>query len=210
MPLAEQFDGTAFTPVPTATVAGEGYGILSSISCADGACMAVGTVEIGGDYVPLAERFDGSTWTLESLPSLASGSDVELLGVSCSSGTSCVAVGYYDGTCNFEAICHYPVAASFDGSGWTSSVPPAPFEYYATEGDAINVLSSISCVSSTDCTAVGYYSGDISNGTDYQEQENALIETFDGSSWAVEPNPDEGSFASYATLSGVACVPAGT
>ncbi|MFA5861133.1 MAG: putative Ig domain-containing protein, partial [Candidatus Thermoplasmatota archaeon] len=63
----------------------------------------------------------------------------------------------------------------------------------------INVLAGVTCVSASDCWAVGYY---LADGT-YQ----TLIEHWDGASWAITPSPNASS-VQHNLLLGVACVSA--
>jgi hypothetical protein len=66
----------------------------------------------------------------------------------------------------------------------------------ANQGTGDNVLNAITCTSATQCIGVGY--DDVGVG-----QPQALIETWEGTSWTVTPSPSTGSDPS--TLSGVAC-----
>jgi hypothetical protein len=92
------------------------------------------------------------------------------------------------------------VAAAGNG-GW--QIVPAP----TVPGGSDQRLASVSCVSDTDCWAVGYYFG--STG-DYE----TLTEHFDGTSWAVVPSPDQRTSAVTNSrqdnyLTGVSCLPDG-
>ena len=89
-PLAERWDGTAFSvqPVPRAGFSS----MLHGVSCpAANACTAVGASRIftgGGEFrfVPLAERWDGTAWSIQPLP----GPGVAALyGVSCPAVSDC-------------------------------------------------------------------------------------------------------------------------
>jgi hypothetical protein len=66
----------------------------------------------------------------------------------------------------------------------------------ANHGTGANVLNSITCTSATQCIGVGY--DDVGVG-----QPQALIETWDGTSWTVTPSPGTGSDPSL--LNSVAC-----
>ena len=75
-------------------------------------------------------------------------------------------------------------------SAW-SVVPSANTS--STDND---YLSSVSCVSTTFCMAVGYYTG----GTD-----QTLIESWNGTGWTIVPSPDTSPTA-YDVISSVSCV----
>lgn len=62
-------------------------------------------------------------------------------------------------------------------------------------GPSLGDLNGVSCVSATDCIAVGAVSGDPS--------ESPLIESWNGSTWTIVPSPGEASGVNV--LSGVSC-----
>jgi hypothetical protein len=65
-PMAEQYDGQAWSFLPD-PLAGPGYTTwLAGVSCVDTSfCMAVGTYEANGvTLYPLAELYDGSSWSI--------------------------------------------------------------------------------------------------------------------------------------------------
>ena len=128
---------------------------LYDITCvAASDCWAVGTdFPPGGGFHPFTEHWDGATWTLGALPS-PTGDDV-ISGVGCADVRDCWAVGQ-EGT-GGSLIEH------FDGAVW-SVVPSGQ--------SGFGWLSAITCVSSTDCWAVG-----------------SFLDHFDGSAWSTSPQP---------------------
>ena len=66
----------------------------------------------------------------------------------------------------------------------------------ANQGTGDNVLNGVTCTSATQCIGVGY--DDVGVG-----QPQALIETWDGTTWTVTPSPSTGSDPSR--LNSVAC-----
>jgi hypothetical protein len=67
--------------------------------------------------------------------------------VSCTSSTACITVGYF-----YSSSDKYvPLAEKWNGTTWSAQEPPNPTG--AEEGR----LSGLSCTSSTECTAVGYF-----------------------------------------------------
>lgn len=81
-------------------------------------------------------------------------------------------------------------AASATPSQWF--VSPSP-----DSGKGINILSSVSCTSPTNCVAVGRRRTD--SGSKYW----TLIESWDGGSWSITPSPNPGNGG---LLQGVSCV----
>jgi hypothetical protein len=190
--LAESWNGQRWTieaaAVPPNVTISELYGV----SCpAPTFCEAVGSyfdpTGPGAD-VALAERWDGAGWTVEHAAGFAYKANW-LYGVSCLSATSCVAVGaQYDpaGTVNTNTLVEVRV-----GSRW--SLQPS-----AGNTNLVDILNSVSCRSTIDCTAVG------STGNDGPD--SPFAEGWDGTAWKLQAMPQP---PSYVQLNGVAC-PEGT
>ena len=136
VPLAEGWDGTAWSLQTAPTTSNAGYIGLVGVSCTSTAwCMAVGDYGPPGSNVPatFAEVWDGSGWVIVPSPSPGvGGPNAQLASVSCLSAQACMAVGnYYDGA--------YPVglAERWDGSSW--SVVPVPEPTGTTESKLFGV-----------------------------------------------------------------------
>jgi len=87
-PLAEHWNGTAWTIQPTPSL--PGAGVLEHVACTTtSACTAVGW---GGADGSLVEHWNGTAWTIQPTPNLPGGT---LSGVSCTTATACTAVGSY-------------------------------------------------------------------------------------------------------------------
>lgn len=158
--LAEVWDGTTWSIVPTPNPAGETVrSDLLSVSCtAPDACTAVGFGQ--NTSVGLAERWNGSVWTINPTPN--PGGPAVLDSVSCTSATACTAVGYYrNGTQNVA------LAEQWNGTSW--SITPTPTLVAST----YSVLSGVSCPTPTSCIAVGDYVN--ASGTDV-----TLAESYSG------------------------------
>ncbi|HEV2371671.1 MAG TPA: hypothetical protein VGS19_05820, partial [Streptosporangiaceae bacterium] len=111
------------------------------------------------------------------------GTSVQFNSVSCTA-TACDAVGYY------LTPSYTMLAEHYNGSTWTIESTPAPV------GSTAALLNGVSCVSATNCTAVGNY--------DANSMTNALAARWNGSAWSVEPIPNKiNAQATY--LSGLSC-----
>ncbi len=111
-----------------------------------------------------------STWSVVSSPSQNLGDDYlfnYLKGVSCTGPSSCMAVGYY------YNLGEQTLIESWNGSSW--NIVGGPDE----TGDD-NYLEGVSCFGTSFCVAVGYYYNSDSGN-------EALIETWNGSSWSITP-----------------------
>jgi hypothetical protein len=146
-PLAERWDGTAWTVQATPTAAGVQSSELAAVSCSSaGACTAVGDDQSSrGLLAPLAERWDGTAWTLQAAPA-AGTTGSRLNAVSCSTDASCTAVGDQDDA-SFDTL---PLAEAWDGTTWTVQATPNP------PASRLTRLLGVSCPSSTACVTAGF------------------------------------------------------
>jgi hypothetical protein len=176
---------------PSPNPNGAAGSFLAAVSCANAIrCEAVGLYGNGTVDLTLAERWDGSAWSVEATPNPSGARFSELTGVSCPGSKACVAVGFsISGAGQVHALVEVR-----SGSRWRIEPTPVPPQAFWDE------LVSVSCLTITDCTAVG---GFIKNGPDAQEL--PLAEHWDGSGWSIEavPNPHAENGSS---LEGVSCV----
>lgn len=95
--LAETWNGTRWSIVPTPRARNGDSTVLAGVSCTGAAnCVAAGDRADGfGNADTLVESWDGSAWSVTSSPNPRPAQ--QLLGVDCTRGPRCVAVGY-DGT----------------------------------------------------------------------------------------------------------------
>jgi len=179
-PLIEQWDGINWTiySSPLANPVAQD-GLLSSVTCNSVSdCWAVGYQLSGNFNQTLIYHWNGSIWAaLTSANTSAAESNV-LNGVTCLSASDCWAVGNHDvGTPVGGAAPQATLTEHWDGTAWTIAPSPDPTTNY-------DVLYSVSCGSSSDCTAVGLFA----QGTIYQ----TLVEHWNGLLWQVvqSPNPN--------------------
>jgi hypothetical protein len=128
-------------------------------------------------------------WAIQPTPSPAGATSSSFAGVSCPSATRCVAVGSY-GTSSAELT----LAERWNGTAWAIQPTPNPSGAISSE------LSAVSCLSGTNCTAVGTY---IKNSG----AELTLAEHWNGSSWAIQrtPTPAGTTQISPISMTGVSC-----
>ncbi len=180
--LAATGSGTQWSPLPTPPAG------MTAISCAaPGNCQAVGAVP--GRHL-VAARWQGRGWRRERVPLLRPRPQTATLsGVSCVSTTFCVAVG--DGSSGAGALPSpkyrdRTLAEIWNGHRWRVSRTPNPRRRSA--------LSAVSCVSRSDCMAVGSSdSGQLS-----------LAEHWNGTAWAIVATPNV-NHVGYTALAAVSC-----
>ncbi len=138
--LIERWNGTEWTLQTGVNKGVTNY--LSAVSCTSTtSCTAAGTSEGTG----LAESWNGTTWSSQSIPTPSGGKAIILTGISCSSSTSCVAAGHYESSSSVEET----LAESWNGTEWQVHSMSLP------TGASGGQLDSVSCVSTTVCTAIG-------------------------------------------------------
>ncbi len=132
------------------------------------------------------EHWDGTVWSVMPTPGLTVIGALDA--VSCVSIQSCSAVGtrFVGG-----AGLGQTLVAHWDGNAWARVPSPTP-----GQGGGLN---GISCVSASNCIAVGH-------SLSTSGSERTLVEGWNGTRWAVtaSPNPSGGG----SSLSGVTCLTA--
>lgn len=135
VPLAETWNGTAWSVQSAPSPSGTLLEVLSGVSCASATfCEAT-----GGGSTPFIDGWNGTSWQSQSLPGT-----VGYGPVSCPSADFCEAVGSSGG-------------AVWNGTAWAAQTIPV-----VATGD-FNAFGAVSCVSAGFCEAVGSYS--TSSGT---------------------------------------------
>jgi hypothetical protein len=144
----------------------------------------------------LVEQYAGGGWKVVSSPTPSGSNAVALIAVACASADDCWAVGSNAGaSMGFQAL-----SEQYSGAGWSIVPIPAP------AGSDQTGLQAVTCISATDCWAVGYSSQGDQEEPGYTE--DTLVEQYTGSGWKVvsSPNPP-GSTSSQ--LRAVTCTSAG-
>jgi len=179
-PLAEEWNGTAWTVIAAPTVPTRYLGDPLVLSCPTASfCMAAGTSSAGD---PHAQWWDGSTWHATIVPSTAGRAGFS--SVSCTSQDNCVIVSDID------------VAMVWNGSTWKTTSA-------AIAGQTVE-LTSVSC-SGAICMA----SGSATSSTCISDCQTSFVaEEWNGSAWTVSddvasgtnPFPDSGISCPTATF----------
>jgi hypothetical protein len=186
--LAETWNGTTWTIVPTPTPANSFLSGFDAISCsAADACTAVGTYATNNGQATLAERWDGQTWRIQSTPNPFGTFGDILTGVSCPTATACTAVGNDIDVTGTQV----PLAESWNGTSWKIHSTPVP------AGSLAAVMFGVWCTAPNACTGVGGH-------IDPAQIGKTLIETWNGTAWSIQASPNPAG-APFATLYFVWC-----
>lgn len=167
---------------------------LNAVACpVAGQCLAVGgEVDGAGNGAALVETLSSQGWKMlpHSVPRGSIASDLDA--VSCGGADWCVATGWYERSTGGTS----PLVESWDGSTW-SFVPVG-----TPRNSTASVLDSISCTTTGQCMAGGWYIGTKSSSRGWSAYWN-------GGSW-TDVSTVQPSGATSSSLAGVSCTPAGT
>jgi hypothetical protein len=214
--VIEQWNGSAWSLVAAAAT-GQAFDQLNQVQClAADDCWAVGNAgptQQNPNFLPIypgaagdqgiIEHWDGSSWSLTPSVNEPSPDGGYLNGISCVDADDCWASG---ATTDGNGMASGILLQQWNGASWTDvsgSVPDASMP---------GMLSSISCVSAVQCWAVGEL-GPTGGGGGNNFRPQALIESWNGSSWSVEPSPNVAVLSFLNTVScvrAVACLAAGS
>jgi len=139
LPLADRWNGTAWSTQSVPLPSGRTAGLLTSVSCVSAtSCVTVGNATSSASQAePFASVWNGATWATTAL----SGT-IYPHAVSCTSASACTVVG--DSSSG-------ALAQRWNGHAWTVQHPAAP-----SGGTAVR-LNGVSCRPATACLAVGSY-----------------------------------------------------
>jgi hypothetical protein len=160
-----------------------GRNVVSKLSLV----LALTTLAVGG-MDGFAHAATSSGWSIQPSPNPVGSTGTTLVSISCMGDGTCMAVGEYGTSGGSEAL----LAEYFDGTSWTVQTPPTPL-------GSTSLLTSVSCLPSHLCMAVGYT---VSGST-----VKPLVEESNTATWRIVSTPrPPNSF--WAILSSVACTSA--
>jgi hypothetical protein len=177
--LAESWNGTRWSvltsPSPSINA------LLYGVSCKAAAnCLLVGTFyNSSNNYATLAEHWNGRAISVVN-------QDSDLPAVSCVSAAYCLAVGSFLNASDSQALTEL-----WNGSRWSVVKTPSP------AGADGTYLNAVSCLSTTNCQAAGYYFNS-------QKVRLTLTESWNGAAWSVVPSPNP-TGAVVSVLDGISC-----
>jgi hypothetical protein len=189
VPLAERWDGSAWSVVHSPRLAGASSG-LNSVACTgEAACMAVGSgIDAASARVTLAEKWNGTAWSIVASPDPTGAQGSNLNSVSCPVSSRCVAVGNY-----FDSdFMNVTLIESWDGSSWSIDSHPNP------DGSYDSSFAGVSCANASHCLAVGH-----TYSPSFAAKDDTLAEAWNGSAWSTVSSP---SPSTTSGLNAVSCV----
>ena len=195
LPLAERFNGTAWSIQTLATPANAENITLREVSCSSAtACTAVGSYTSTSTFqsAALAEQWNGSSWKLQTTPQPASATGSALSSVSCKTATTCTAAGSY--TSNSAQSVAYEITQV--AGTWKVQTIPLP------AGTSYSLLGGVSCTAATACTAVGTYQGSSGSGS--------YAERYNGTAWKLQSIPSGAYVTQVSCATATACTAVGS
>jgi hypothetical protein len=133
------------------------------------------------------QTFTTPIWTIQSTPEPGNEGSAKMSSVSCASSSWCISVGWYEEPKSSNHVS----AFEWNGKEWTLHALPAP------SGTTESELNSVSCFSTTACTAVGTYRTSTARG--------AFAEHWNGSEWSVQTIAGIAGVGSQEELRSVSC-----
>jgi hypothetical protein len=186
-PLIEHWNGSSWAIVASPNASGT-FNQLNRVACASASdCWAVGYSYYSTSDLSqtLIEHWDGSAWTIVASPNTSATEKNALFGVTCASSTECWAVGAYGNGDTAQTLIE-----EWNGSAWSIVTSPnTPFRQAGVT--QVNILFGVTCVSTSNCWAVGYSFTDYSVGVggNFMTSPQTLIEQWNGNSWTIVASP---------------------
>jgi hypothetical protein len=175
--LIEHWDGVSWSIVPSPNTSTTDSNFLTAVTCSSASdCWAVGEYSRGAQHT-LTMQWNGVAWSIVPSPNHDSNHGNFLGDVTCTSASDCWAVGGYYAN-GPETITDHTLVERWDGASW--SIVNSP-----TVGTGDNELNNVTCLSASQCWAVGDYKIDASSVTP-----STLIEQWNGQSWSVASSPN--------------------
>jgi hypothetical protein len=177
LPFAARWHDGRWKLLTTPAVPRQRYTIFQGISCPMATrCVAVGNTVANtrNKYsYAFAETWNGSKWRVSTLRRSSSA----FIGASCPARNRCFASGYtYPGRSTFAI----PLIETWNGRTWTTQHAVQTSAPYSG-----GFLQHVSCVSQSDCEAVGG-----SFDPRFNNRERTLAERWNGHNWALQTTPN--------------------
>ena len=211
-PLIEHYSGSGWNIVSSPAPSGSTQLYLNGISCAGADdCWVVGyynsaPLTSAANDQTLIEHDAGSGWSIVASPNPSGSANSQLSAVNCVSAGDCWAVGSAGNVASDSVAGSTTLIEHNTGSGW--SIVSSSTSSGVTDSE----LSGVTCVSSSDCWAVGSYAGvdaiaSASASASAILLNSTLVEHDAGSGWSIVPSPTpSGSTQVY--LPGLTCASA--
>jgi hypothetical protein len=207
--LMLHWNGTQWSQVTVPSPGGaraDDISTLFDVACrSSSACWAAGDYGIENSTTDVLSndvlRWNGTKWSKVTVPNPAgtANDDVNSIGsIRCPADNDCWAVGAA-GTVQ-TSFTQLNEVLHWDGSTWARVTVPQPG---GTANGDFNDLIGLTCTSSANCWAAGFYGSTSGNGTTFLNQ----ILHWDGTSWAEATVPQPGGTSTGATqeITGAFC-----
>jgi hypothetical protein len=151
--LIERYDGTSWSIVSSPNPSPTNYNVPLGVTCMSATdCWLAGYYSATSAVQSLMEHYDGASWNVVSSANTSSTQSNFPFAITCTSATDCWTAGFYFG---FPGGNVYTLIDHYDGTSWSVVDSPNPPPNNA--GQYVDFLVGVTCSSTTDCWAVGYY-----------------------------------------------------
>jgi hypothetical protein len=190
--FAERWNGKSWTSIMPKI--GIRSATLTSVSCFSArACVAIGMLgNTQGDPLPFGgvmASWNGRRWTRIAAPA-PPGRQIELTSISCTKAGACTAGGSYWLRRATAVTAPLVETRARTGGRWSYRGLPVPFPASAAAlrkgRDQELATTSVSCVSRTACTLIGYYRHENVGSSRWPQ----FSEVWNGATWRLVKMPD--------------------
>jgi hypothetical protein len=196
IPLALHWNGSAWSAVPTPSIAVTRASLVSLAALASNNVWAVGTTIAG----TLVEHWNGSAWSVVPSPNPVGSTGNSLTGIAAVAPNDIWAVGSSSSISGVNVVTH-TLVEHWNGSAW--SIVPSPNVPPQRPGVVVrDLLTSVTAVGPSNVWAAGY-SIDVASGSG--QPNKSVIEHWNGSAWSIVPSP---SPQGHNTLTGISAISA--
>lgn len=151
--LIEHYDGMSWNIVSSPNPSTNNYNFFLGVSCtSDNNCWAGGYNAGSTAEQSLMAHYDGASWNVVESGNTSSSQSNFPSALTCASATQCWAVGDYYNYLSGDVLT---LIDRYDGISW--SVVDSPNAPPNNAGQRTDFLYGVSCASTIDCWAVGYY-----------------------------------------------------
>jgi hypothetical protein len=146
--VIEWWNGKTWSMRKGPALPGDIGAVQNSVSCPSaGICVTVGSAMFATATASFSGIWNGNSWRDATVPLPGGGTSGSMLsGVSCAAANRCVAVGAIQ---SYRTGSSTAAAATWNGNAWTVTSVPAPGK------DKSSLFEDVTCLSATDCAAVG-------------------------------------------------------
>jgi hypothetical protein len=151
--LVEQYDGSSWIITTSPNPSTQNQNTLLGVACVStNDCWTAGSNAVGNVQQALVEHYNGTSWVTATSANTDTGQSNFPRSIACNSTSDCWAVGFYFAYPSGNVLT---LVDHYNGLNW--DVVPSPNPPPNLADQYTDFLTRVSCASSVECWAVGYY-----------------------------------------------------